>query len=356
MQPGVRHLPRIMVALVAITVAGLAGATDYLKNFRQQGPPDGRRPGHRQAVGCKNKGNVTYNFTNVNYPGTAATQAFGLNNSGLVAGTGYYNDGTGIGWIYDSNRRRFTALPPLSPCFDQAALGINDSGVIAGDCQVDAADSLDFGFILDKKGDYTYLNYPGFEHTYPRGISKTGVVTGYAIDNWDDYNWIAFIYDPKSETFTQIAFPVPDPTLTAWEPLAHGITANGRVVGSVILANADFSYEDYWGFVREPNGAITYFQVNGTHTLARGINDAGVISGFTYTPDWSVREGFVGTLPRLGGFRTMPNAEVLVAPFSGATETLSTAIDNSGDLVGIWIDGSGNLYGYIATPVPRGKK
>lgn len=323
MQDVVRHLPRVVVALVAVTVAGLAAGADY-------------------------------HFTNVNYPGTVGNQAFGGNNKGLVTGTGWYDDGTTIGWVYDSKTQEFTELPPLSPCVGLSAMGISESGVIAGDCGV--SDSLDEGFLLDKKNNYTYLNYPGFEHTFPRAISKTGVVTGYAIDNWDDYSWIAFIYAPKSGAFTQIAFPVPDPTLTAWEPLAQGITANGRVVGSVILANADFSYEDYWGFVREPNGAMTYFQVNGQPTLARGINDAGVISGFIYTPDWSAREGFVGTLATLGGFQTMTNAEVLVVPFSGATETLSTAIDNSGDLVGIWIDGSGNLYGYIATPVPRGKK
>jgi len=68
--------------------------------------------------------------------------------------------------------------------------------------------------------------------------------------------------------------------------------------------------------------------------------------------------GFVGTLPSLGGLQEMTDVELIMVPFSGATETYISAIDNSGRIVGSWEDDSGVCcrYGYIATPVRKGRQ
>jgi hypothetical protein len=236
-------------------------------------------------------------------------------------------------------------------------MGINESGVIVGSIHIvldpDDPDDpgLDDGFIL-KHGTYTRFTHPGFNHTMVRGIGKTGLVTGYAEDD-DAATFVGFIYDPKRGTFTDIAFPDMYGYI-----IVQGITARGRAVGNVFLPT-DYFYEESpggsYGFVREPSGAMTLFRVNGQPTYARGINDSGVIAGFTRVADGSA-VGFVGTLPSLGGLQDMTDVELIAVPFAHATETVISAIDNSGRVVGNWEDDSGVCcrHGFIATPVRKG--
>jgi hypothetical protein len=312
------HLTRVVVVLVAIATADLAGAA--------------------------------YNFVDLNYEGTAFTliQVFGTNDKGLVAGLAGFADGPDVGWVYDPKTQTFTDLPPLSG-YPLSAMGINDSGVIAGSC--DIAPDLQEGFIL-KKGTYTRFAHPGFNHTLVRGIGKTGLVTGYATNDLDGA-FVGFIYDPARGTFTDIAFPDMYNWITA-----QGITAVGRAVGHVFLP-PDYVYqgspEGSYGFVREPSGPVTLFRVNGQPTKARGINDSGVIAGFIDLADGS-SVGFVGRLPSLGGFQTMTDVELIAVPFTGATTTVIEAIDNSGRVVGQWSDVSNPYHGFIATPARKGGK
>jgi hypothetical protein len=315
MQNVMHHLTRVVVALVAITTAGLACAA--------------------------------YNFVDLNYEATVNTQAWGTNDQGLVVGAAWA-DGPSFGWVYDPKEQTFTDLPPLPGC-GHFACGIANSGVIAGSCNF--APNLTEGFIL-KKGTYTRFAYPGFDHTEPRAISTTGLVTGFA-GNQPNPTSVGFIYDPASGTFTDIAIP------GMYAIIPQGTNARGRVVGSVNLLPG-YAYEGSpqgrYGFLREPSGAVTLFRVNGQPTAARGINDVGVIVGFIHGVDGGPYVGWVGTLASLGGFQTMTNAELITVPFAGATDTFTVAIDNIGRIVGTWVDGSGGNHGFIATPVRKGQK
>jgi hypothetical protein len=320
MQPVVHYLTRFVMALVAVTTAGLAYAA--------------------------------YDFVDLNYKHdeTAWIQVFGTNNKGLVVGGGGFTADTGFGWVYDPKEQTFTNLPPLSG-YSCGAMGINNSGVIAGPCNI--APNREEGFILNK-GTYTLFAHPGFDYTEPRAIGSTGLVTGFATNDLNGDSSVGFIYDPARGTFTDIALP----GMSVIIP--QGINAHGRVVGSVWLQSGSAytgSPAGQYGFVRETSGAVTLFRVNGQATLGRGINDAGVIAGFTWIP-YARPVGFVGTLASLGGFQeiTIPDAELIRVPFYGAMDTYISAIDNNGRVVGQWIDVSGGYHGYIATPVPKGKQ
>ena len=315
MQNVVKNLTRVVVALVVVTSAGFASAD--------------------------------FNFEDINYEGAEFLQLFGTNNKGLVAGTAYFADGPALPFIYDPKEQTFTELPPLPGC-ELSSMAISNSGVITGGCET--APILNQGFIL-KHGGYTRFAYPDFERTFPRAISSTGLVTGYAEDD-DTQTNVGLIYNPKRGTFTDIE--IPDTSMIVFQIIAQGINASGWVVGNVILVEDDWSAVYPYGFVREPSGAVTLFQVNGQPTRARGITDAGVIVGFTEL-DGS-RVGFVGTLAGLGGFQTMTDAELFVVPFAGAIRTIPEAIDNSGRIVGQWADESNQLHGFIATPVRKGRK
>src|SRR3546814_4901264 len=97
--------------------------------------------------------------------------------------------------------------------------------------------------------------------------SDLGLVTGYAEDDGFTLNR-GFIYDPVTGSFTDIIAP------GAVQVIAQGINDAHQVVGSAYGAAVE-------SFLRDPaTGALTMFQIEGRPTRARGINNAGLITGF----------------------------------------------------------------------------
>src|SRR3546814_2651654 len=77
-----------------------------------------------------------------------------------------------------------------------------------------------------------------------------------------------FIYDPVTGSFTDIIAP------GTVQVIAQGINDAHQVVGSAYGAAVE-------SFLRDPaTGALTMFQIEGRPTRARGINNAGLITGF----------------------------------------------------------------------------
>ena len=99
------------------------------------------------------------------------------------------------------------------------------------------------------------------------------------------------------------------------------------------------------GWHRATDGTVTYFQVNGLWTAARGVNDEGSIAGFVRNPDGS-STGFV---VKLDGSQCQA---ITVAPgdlleISGF-DLFPQGITNSGVIVGGANDA--NSHGFIARP------
>ena len=92
---------------------------------------------------------------------------------------------------------------------------------------------------------------------------------------------------------------------------------------------------------------MTYFQVNGLWTAARGVNDEGSIVGFVTNPNNSL----TGFVVELDGSQCQA---ITVAPgdlleFAGFDDTIPEGITNAGVIVGNARDGSGS-HGFIARP------
>jgi len=321
MRNGKQQLSRAVVALAAMTIAGLALAA--------------------------------WNFVEISYDGATATSVFGSNDRGFAVGFSGLPDGTSVSWIYDSRAQAFIDLPPW-PDHTPIAMGINSAGVITGFVHIvtDPTDPADpgvhEGFIL-KNGIYTTFSYPGHEHTYPRGIGRTGLITGYTLDD-DTGETIGFIYDSSRLTFTDIVFD------GMVQIIPQGINARGRVVGSVYLGPGSAyagSPPGQYGFLRESSGATTLFRVDGKATRARSINDAGAIAGFVQMT--SGLQGFIGRLTSLGGYQVITNAEFVAFPSAGAQHTYIESIDNSGRIAGSWVDIDGIGNGFVATSAPKAR-
>ena len=278
---------------------------------------------------------ATYVFNSIEYPGAQSVQTWGINNVGQIAvatenGAFIYQGGT------------FVPLPAPPAGLSIAAVGINDSGAVVGGAY-DATGIPEVGFILTG-GTYQLFLQPGWDHSEGRAIGNSGVVTGYSYTYGPTVTCpqfsctVGFIYDPSrptGEQFTSVA-PAGSEGRTI---IAQGINAGGQVVGSY----GQYTALGATAFLREPDGTITTFRINGYPTAARGINDNGLIVGWAITPG-AVQAAFVGNS---SGF------ELLQCPATacpGIVETFGEGINNDGQIVGGWNDASGVTHGFIATP------
>ena len=292
-----------------------------------------------------------YDYQLIDHPGGTFTQVFGINDRGDVVGNGFA-DPISLPFVYDSKKGGFTDVAAAAGYADTGVLGISDAGVMVG--SVLSLDlSTESGFIRGKDGTFTVFSHPdAVFSTNPRGVNNKGLVSGFR-DSADNPTLpvIGFIYDPKSESFTDFV-----PSLFT---LAHGINSKGDVVGNAVFFNEDDpcpgSPDDFvwYGWLRKADGSVSYFQVNGvdTQTRARGINDAG----------WIV--GAVNDAEKVKGFKvkldgspcqslTVDSSDLL--EFPGFDFTFPEGITNSGKIVGIVADSTS--HGFIATPQKGSKK
>jgi probable HAF family extracellular repeat protein len=263
---------------------------------------------------------ATYVYNTITYPGAVHTEVRGINNAGQLVGYASLDGTSFFGFTYQSGA--FTALPPT--LYPVAGHGINDAGIVVGTANFSPT-TPGIGFIFNA-GTYAFFSRPGWYTTYARAIGPSNLITGYS-ENPVTGDTAGYIYDPIAATYTDIS--PPGSLLT----IAQGINAAGQVVGSAILSPGGAH-----AFLREPGGAITLFQIGSLRTYARGINDTGLIAGFTSPPAAASAQSFVGTS---SGFET------LMVP--GSDDTFAEGINNAGQVAGLYHAG-GVAHGFIATP------
>lgn len=290
-----------------------------------------------------------YDYQQIDYPGVPDTQVFGVNDRGSVVGNGHSYPDT-FPFVYSSKKGTFTDVAPLAGYSSTSVLGTNNRGDMVG--SVVSLDGTTRGFIRDKFGNFTVFDHPdAVSFTQARGVNNKGLVTGFRDDLDDQFAAEnGFIYDSETGTFTDIV-----PSLFT---LAHGITSRGDVVGSAVFYYADdpcppssVDVTVRYGWLRTVNGAVTYFDVNGRRTSARGISDRGTIAGFVSDIGTTGIDNAKGFVVDLDGSQcqsiTIDDGDLLAPP--GAQITLLQGIKKSGEVVGWYFDGTYN-HGFIATP------
>jgi len=288
-----------------------------------------------------------YDYQQIDYPGAPDTQVFGINDRSSVVGNGI-TDPDIFPFVYASKKGGFTDVAPLAGYSSTSVLGTNNRGDMVG--SVVSVDGLTTsGFIRDNNGNFTVFDHPeAVSFTQARGVNNKGLVTGFRDDPDDQFQpENGFIYDSKKGTFTDIV-----PSLFT---LAHGITSRGDVVGSAVFLYADdpcppssVDMTVRYGWLRTVNGAVTYFDVNGRRTSARGITDSGTIAGFVTDIGTLNAQGFVVDLDGSQCQSITIADGDLLAP-TGAEVTLLQGIKKTGEVVGWYFDGTNN-HGFIATP------
>ena len=291
-----------------------------------------------------------YDYQSVDYPGASFSNAFGATQRGDVVGNGSI-DPDSFPFIYDIKKGTFTNIAPVAGYDFTGVIGISDTGVVVGSVD-DAAAGITSGLILARNGMATVFDHPsaaGF--TQARGVNNLGLVTGYrAVDPVDSDTEFAagFIYDPTTDTFTDI--------VPSYFTLPQGINGRGDVVGSALFIEA-FGTPDpcgsapsaYYGWLRTADGNVTYFNVNGLRTRARGISDSGTVVGFVSDPATGEVKGFATELDGTQ-CQMITIADEDLLQFPGAINTFPANITNSGTITGSYQYEPGSGGGFIATP------
>lgn len=282
------------------------------------------------ALACACPVQADWSFQAVNPPGAVFTEVFGLNNQGRVAGIGAVPDAD-IPFIYNSRTRQFTTIAPAPGYFGTALFGVGENDRMVGAVTIDVFGD-EAGFIRDKDGTYTVFSHPGSTFTEARAINDAGLVTGYA-DTPDGYV-TGFVYDSRTRAFTDL--------VPSCFTVAQGINSQGEIVGSAIFNPAfgcpspDGSLVGTYAWVRSKSAAITFFRVNGSSTVARGINEAGSITGSISLPG-GISKGFVTTVAAASaGAVAIADGDLLAFP--GHQQTNPEAINDSGAISGITFD------------------
>jgi hypothetical protein len=290
-----------------------------------------------------------YRYTTVDYPGSPTSICIGINARGELAcsATGFSE---ALPYRYNW-RSRLITLIPVAPAsgWNALAFGINDFDTVVG-YVYPSDDSVENGFVVTKNGDYKEFVVPWAAYTEGRGINNRGLITGTAF--LADGSVAGFIYDRTSETYTKL--------LPSAYTEAVGITTDGRVVGTVYLdaGTAGLSAPGgQYGYLRAPDGSVTYYRVNGQDTYARGISDEGKIVGYFGDRPFPQVTGFVASVSRLHSTNTpgtgfvalsIPPKSQLKIP--GAFGTLPQGVSPSGVIGGTFVDSSGDPHGFIARP------
>lgn len=197
-------------------------------------------------------------------PGSSATEAFGINNSGEIVGTWFTGSGGQNAFLYAKGSFQSLGLPMAQ------ANGINDTGQIVGFYNGPAG----FEGFSYKNGSIRSILYPGAIFTETFGVNDAGQIIGSYADTLGLMH--SFIYaDGK---FTPVNVP----------GQAMGINNNGQIVGYL---SGPSGFE---GFVYNHGGVTTLSVPGSVATQALGINDAGQVVG-TYFDSSQQQHAFLAT-------------------------------------------------------------
>jgi hypothetical protein len=248
-------------------------------------------------------------YTMIDVPGAAGTQAFGINDEGTAVGWWFDAKGMYHGYLRDAYGKFTTfdvpgaapvprkGTPPAPINFIPLPLAINHSGAVSG----------------------VYFDGNGMSHGFVR--SPDGNITS---------------FDPAGSVNTIGATP--------------GITPSGAIAGGYVTADG-VSH----GFVRDPNGAITSFDAPGAGTIVGRDNlftgtgpnmmtDAGVIPGESIDNN-HVSHGFV----RLSD-ASFVTFDVAGAGTGSTQGTFAYATNLAGTTAGTYADANGVNHGFVRSP------
>jgi predicted membrane protein len=264
--------------------------------------------------------NADGSFTTFDPPGSTLTTPTAINPAGTVAGA--YNDAAGVthGFMRTA-RGAFTSFDAPSGVilnsiylFDGPPPSINPSRAIAGTYSVFVPSFTEHGFLRERNGTLTTIDFPGSTFTEVLAINPAGTLIGDFGNNFQ-----GFLRTPDG-TFITTDFP--------------GFPVCINPAGTTAGTYTDASNVTH-GFVRSPNGTITTFEAPGSaFMVVFAINPAGTLTGYYFTDTFH-------------GFLRAPHGAFTTFDVPGSTGTAGFAINPAGTVTGVFFDAAGGMHGFL---------
>ena len=270
-----------------------------------------------------------YHFVKIDFPNATQTVANGINARGDIVGR--YLDADGVFHGYLLSKGVFSTIDFPGAALT-AAFAINARGDIAG--RFMDTSGTDHGFLLSD-GKFTQIDYPGASGTWARGIDNAGDIVGSHFTGTGNEHGFIFKYGLLHNIH------VPSSSCE------HVVMAqdNGRgVAGSFCNASDGMLY----GFVRTRQGEFQTINFPGQGLIctgARWINERGDVVG----PYSKVKNPDECGVAKTHGYLMREGKFVTIDP-PGAVGTQPDAINDDGQIVGLYTDKAGAIHGYKATP------
>jgi uncharacterized membrane protein len=164
-------------------------------------------------------------LTTLDFPAASDTYAFGINESGTVAGFWDILDSSGnplVSHGFTWNNGNFTQVD-FPGAGDTAVLGINARGDLVGEWDTGITATIGHGFV-STKGQFISFDVPFAGATVTQGndINASGSIVGV----YTDASGVIYSFLAEGAKFTNISYPGAAQT-TAW-----GINSAGQIVGN----------------------------------------------------------------------------------------------------------------------------
>jgi YVTN family beta-propeller protein len=272
-------------------------------------------------------------FVTVDVPSATSTLVLGINNAGQMVGS--YIDGNNATHGFSLTAGVFTTIDFPGATLTQAA-AINNVGEIIG--SYNDSHGVGHGFLLSD-GTYTSITDPAFAccATYLSAFTDTGVAIGVGTDaNGDQHG-----FELVNGTFTTLDFPDSNFTELLGIPFQ-----SSTIVG---VYSSSFPNGPLQGLTYS-NGQFGTFDVTGaTTTVLNGISDGGQVLGSYSSP--GVNHAFLTTCTSQSG-SVVCSQNLTIVDFPGSTLTEPSNLNDSGQVVGAYVDANNVTHGYLMTGGP----
>ncbi len=259
--------------------------------------------------------------------GGTNSYAYGINDMGQVVGGAYTSSGQEEAFLF--GHVTMTDLGTLGGTASEAR-AINAKGEVAGGAWVSG--DTEFHAFVYSAGAKTDLGTLGGTRSEAFGVNGSGQVVGRSSLSGISPQH-AFLY--SNSAMTDLG------TLGGTESFAYGINDAGEVVGMSFTSTSDHAF-------RYSEGQMTDLGTlggPGSGSGAYGINNHGQIVGYSTTSDLT-EHAFVYAA---GG--KMTDLNPLIDPQAGWMLDVATCVNDQGQIAGIGTHPSGQLRGFLLTPV-----
>lgn len=281
----------------------------------------------------------TYTFVTLSVPGAASTDAWDINNQGIVVGH-FVADSLTHGFVRTTDGNCYVVDVP-GAVFTQAT-AINDRTEIAGTYRL-PNDGVLHAFLRAADGTFVNIDVPGASSSLPRGLNKHGEVAFEAVVGGHTTAYLL-----SGGFYANIELPVSFAGALVTFSYASGINKHGAIVGRYDTASTGargFLLDGLSQSGREEGYTTLHFP-NASSSAALGIDKKGVIVG-GYTMN-GVRHGYVLVDDT---YTTLDVPECAPAMIAGAlTCTTPRKINDRGEIVGFYSIGAGAIRGFLASP------